>query len=105
MNKKPTNSPVVASLSPLGLAASSPVTGAGATMPCRECDGKGEAEYMGLCDRYYRWADCHSCNGTGLEAAYCETCEGPLTDGLCRDCDFPSGWFLAERMALGMVKP
>lgn len=71
---------------------------------CRECDGAGEAEYMALDETSYSVQDCHVCQGSGLEAPYCETCEGPLTAGYCRDCDFPSGWLLAERSAFGMVK-
>lgn len=101
MNKHPA-APVPTAGRPLTAVGTNPPT-----MKCRECGGKGEAEYMGLCDRYYRWADCHSCNGTGLEAAYCGTCDGSLTaTGFCMACDdFESGWLLAERSALGMVKP
>lgn len=73
-------------------------------MTCRECGGKGEAEYMDLCEDRYHWRVCHVCDGEGLVAPYCETCQGTLVAGLCRDCDFPSGWEFAERSALGMSK-
>lgn len=69
---------------------------------CRECDGAGEAEYMALDETSYSVQDCHKCDGSGLEKPYCEMCEGPLTAGYCRDCDFPSGWLLAERSAFAM---
>lgn len=71
-------------------------------MTCRECDGAGEAEYMALDETSYSVQDCHKCDGSGLEKPYCEMCEGPLTAGYCRDCDFPSGWLLAERSAFAM---
>lgn len=92
---------------PIPLAGTSTPLGVSASMPCRECDGKGEAEYMGLLDRYYRWATCHSCFGSGVEPLRCGTCEGTLTaNGFCMACDdFESGWLLAERSALGMVRP
>lgn len=71
------------------------------SMPCRECNGEGQAEYMGLCDSYYRWADCHKCFGTGREKPYCEVCNKTLTiDGFCIDCDaFAEGFAPPERIA------
>jgi hypothetical protein len=77
-------------------------------MPCLSCEGKGEAEYMGLCEDRYHWRECHVCEGTGLVAPYCEVCESKLTvDGFCYDCDeytfadrvppLPEGW---SRIAL-----
>lgn len=82
-----------------------PLAPSATQMPCLECGGEGTGEYMALTEDSYHVRRCHICDGTGLVDPYCETCQGKLTDGLCRDCDYPSGWFLAERSALGVVKP
>jgi hypothetical protein len=66
--------------------------GAGAsnapTFHCRECDGEGEAQYLALDETEYRWRTCHVCEGSRVEAPYCEICSGKLTcDLYCSDCD------------------
>lgn len=119
-HKHPTPSPVVASLSPLGLAANpigapssrdasvGPTGEAGApnlltSMKCRECDGKGEAEYMALHEDRYHWRRCDKCDGSGEEAPYCETCGGKLTvDLFCYPCD-DYGLVFVERIAPGRI--
>lgn len=56
---------------------------------------------MGLCDSYYRWSDCHKCNGSGREKPYCECCNETLTvDMFCISCDdFAEGFAPPERIA------
>jgi hypothetical protein len=68
-------------------------------MACLACEGKGEAEYMGLCEDRYHWRECHVCEGAGLVAPYCEVCQGKLAvDGYCYGCQeygegfAPAGW-------------
>lgn len=76
-----------------------------AKMPCLECGGAGEAEYMGVTEDRYHWRDCHVCDGTGLVAPYCETCEGKLTvDGFCYACEeYGEGFVYVERIAPGRI--
>lgn len=84
----------------------SPVPEVGASFPCRECNGEGEAEYMALTEDRYHWRECHECGGSGVEAPYCLTCEGKLTvDGFCYDCDAYEEFALTfvERIAPGRV--
>lgn len=84
-------------VTPGAVSGAAPVT---TKMPCLACDGEGEAEYMGLCEDRYHVRPCHVCDGTGLVEPYCLGCEGPLdASGMCRDCDYPSGWELAEQAA------
>jgi hypothetical protein len=73
--------------------------------PCRECNGEGEAEYMGLDEERYHWRTCHRCHGSRVEAPYCETCEGTLTPyGYCFACDdLDSRFVLVERIAPGRI--
>lgn len=98
-HKFPAASKVPCAAIPVPGEARAPVT----KMPCRECNGAGEAEYMSLTEDRYRWRDCHVCDGTGLVAPYCEVCESNLTvDGFCCSCDeypvsdrippLPEGW-------------
>lgn len=76
----------------------SPLPSAASTMLCGECDGKGEAEYMGLCEDRYHWRTCHECQGSGKVEAACETCGGKLINNWCSACD-DEGLCFVERVS------
>lgn len=70
------------------------------SMPCRHCEGEGEAEYMGLTEDRYHWRECHVCEGSRVEAPYCEICSGKLTcDLYCTDCDEWAALTYVERIS------
>ena len=70
------------------------------TFPCRHCNGAGEAEYMGLTEDRYHWRTCHVCEGSRVEAPYCDVCQGNLTvDLFCTDCDDWASLTYVERIS------
>lgn len=70
------------------------------TFTCRECSGEGEAQYLALDETEYRWRACHVCEGSRVEAPYCDICQGSLTcDLYCVDCDEWASLTFVERIS------
>lgn len=90
----PASRPSAVPVHPLAGAAGSP------SFPCRECNGAGEAEYMGLCEDRYHWRRCHVCEGSRVEAPYCNTCGETLkADLFCVSCDDYASLVYVERIS------